>query len=160
MRGGEIDFGSLYQFTVLGVFPTSLRFSREIQQTCTQERRHPFFWIRGEGRWGEADYDLTKTTWSRKETHLALLRCMPVRRHVLSKDDVRRSDESLKLPRLDSLALRDQVVRERLILVTHPCVEELSPVLARERVVLGDLGRVDEGRPTLGAGECEGKRVA
>lgn len=71
-------------------------------------------------------------------THLTLLRSQPVTSDPSLEDDVGVSNEPFSVPRFDALALGDEVVRKRLILMAHPRIEELGPVLTGERVVLDD----------------------
>lgn len=86
-------------------------------------------------------------------THLALLRRKPISSDLSLENDIRAPHQPLPCPRLDAIALGDEVVRQRLILMAHPRIEQLGPMLAGQRIVLDDGGRIDEGGVALGAGE-------
>ena len=86
-------------------------------------------------------------------TYLALFRCEPIHSHLPWEQDVGRADHSLVRPRLDPLPLADQVLAQGLVLVAHPRVQQLGPVLARQRVVLCDPSAVHDAPVALRARE-------
>ena len=101
---------------------------------------------KGEGK------DLTRNE-SEKGAHLTIWRCCPVLRRSSREKDVGSTDEAFVDPRLDSFAFRDEVLRESLIGMAHPYIEQFGPVLARKRIVSSDGRRIDELGMTVGAGE-------